>query len=196
LASAIHANYSVDVRGGQSPFVVTGPGSAASAPLRNGPGPGLVIAFTARVGICDPLSTYGVEIHRPVVPECFGEGTLQNNQTRPTLSPGETIRFVIRLQAACHGRYAGRVFYFSIEPSSEPADEENLINEMSDRLVKTALHLPPPGITVGYFTVNIPDTGAHDNASEISPRFKSRSGQLTSQRVRELHAAIFKGRKP
>jgi hypothetical protein len=196
VASAIHASYRVDLRGGESPFVVTGPGSAARVPLRHGPGPGLVIAFTARVGIRGPLSTYGVEIHRPVVPECFGEGALQNNQTSPTLSPGATTSFVIRLQAACHGRYTGRVFYLSIKPGSEAADEENLINEMSARLVKPALHLPPPGITVGYFTVNIPDTGAHDNASEISPRFTSRSGQLTPPRVREPHAAIVKGRKP
>jgi hypothetical protein len=169
VATAIHASYAIDVRGGESPFVVTGPGSAASAPLSRGPGPGLVIAFTARVGIRGPLSTYGVEIHRPVVPECFGEGALQSNQTSPTLAAGQMTRFVIRLQPACHGRYSGRVFYFSIKPSSDPAGEENLINGMSARLVKTTLHLPPPGITVGYFTVDIPFTGAHDSASEVRP---------------------------
>jgi hypothetical protein len=170
VASPIHASYSTDVSGGQPPDVVTGPGSSASAPARQGHGPGLVIAFTARVGIRGPVSTYGVEIHRPVVPECFGEGTLQANTTSPTLSPGQRTGFVIRLQAACHGRYSGRVFYFSIKPNSEPAGEERLINEMSARLVKPALHLPPPGVTVGYFTVEIPFTGARDGPAEVSPR--------------------------
>ena len=169
VATTIHASYHADVRGGESPLVVTGPSSAASAPLRHGPGPGLVITFTARVAIRGPLSTYDVEIHRPVVPECFGEGRLQSNQTSPTLSAGETTQFIIRLQAACHGRYSGRVFYFSIKPSFEPAGEENLISEMSANLVKPALHLPPTGITIGYFTVNIPFTGAHDGPTEVSP---------------------------
>jgi hypothetical protein len=169
VASRVHASYRTDVRGGESPFVVTGPSSAASAPMRHGTGPGLVVTFTARVAIRGPLSTYGVEIHRPVVPECFGEGTLQNNEASPTLPAGARTRFIIRLQAACHGRYSGRVFYFQVKPSSEPAAEENLISEMSARLVKSALHLPPPGVTVGYFTVDIPDTGAHDSPNERSP---------------------------
>jgi hypothetical protein len=182
VASPIHASYRTDVRGGQPPDVVTGPGSSASAPARQGQGPGLVIAFTARVGIRGPVSTYGVEIHRPVVPECFGEGTLQANTTSPTLSPGRRTGFVIRLQAACHGRYSGRVFYFSIKPNSEPAGEERLISEMSARLVKPALHLPPPGVTVGYFTVEIPFTGAHDSPAEVAPRVTSRSPQLGRRR--------------
>jgi len=130
------------------------------------------------------VSTYGVEIHRPVVPECFGEGTLQANTTSPTLSPGGTTQFVIRLQAACHGRYSGRVFYFAIKPNPQPAGEERLITEISARLVKPALHLPPPGVTVGNFTVDIPDTGAHDSPSEVSPRvtFTSRRAQLARRR--------------
>jgi hypothetical protein len=169
VSTPIHARYRTNVHGGQSPFVTTGPFSAAAAPLGRGPGPGLVIAFRARVAIHGPLSTYGVEIHRPVVRGCFGEGTLQSNQTSPTLAAGQMTRFVIRLQAACHGRYSGRVFYLSINPSSEPAGEESLINEMSASLVKPTLHLPPPGITVGYFTVDIPFTGAHDSVSEVRP---------------------------
>lgn len=182
VASPIHASYRTNARGGQPPDVVTGLGSSAAAPARQGPGPGLVITFTARVGIRGPVSTYGVEIHRPVVPECFGEGTLQANTTSPTLPPGQRTRFVIRLQAACHGRYSGRVFYFAIKPDSEPDGEERLINEMSARLVKPALHLPPPGVTVGYFTVEIPYTGAHDGPSEVSPRVTSWSARLARHR--------------
>jgi hypothetical protein len=173
VASPIHASYATNVRGGQSPFVVTGPGSAASAPLRPRPGPGLVVMFEAREGIRGPLATYGVEIHRPVVPECFGGGALLTNQTSPTLAAGQTTRFIIRLQAACHGLYRGRVFYLQISPSSEPAAEERLLNEISASLVKSSLHLPPPGLTVGYFTVEIPDTGAHDEPTEVSPALRS-----------------------
>jgi hypothetical protein len=169
LAAPVHAIYTRHLRGGESPFVVTGPGSAASAPLGRGPGAGLVVSFNARLAIRGPLATYGVEIHRPVVPECFGQSTLQSNQASPTLAAGERTSFLIRLQAACHGLYRGRVFYFSIKPNSEPAAEENLINEMSANLVKPALNLPPPGVTVGYFTLDIPNTGAHNTPGESSP---------------------------
>jgi len=179
VAAPVHANFTQRLLAGESPFVVTGPGSAAAAPLgaplgRGGirtdrPGPGLVITFRARVAISGPLATYGVEIHRPVVPGCFGQSTLQSNQTSPTLAAGEGTGFRIRLQAACHGLYRGRVFYLSVKPSSEPAGEENLITEMSAHLVKPSLNLPPPGVTVGYFAVEIPDTGAHDGPGEASP---------------------------
>jgi hypothetical protein len=174
VATTIDAMYRRNVHGGESPFVVTGPGSAAAAPMRRGPGPGLVITFKARAPVRGPISTYGVEIHRPVVPECFGQDRLQTNQTSPTLSAGQTTRFIIRLQAACHGRYNGRVFYLSINPSSEPAGEERLVNEMSANLVMPALHPAPPGVTVGYFTANIPFTGAHDGPTEVSPTIRTR----------------------
>jgi hypothetical protein len=182
VATPIQATYSTHARGGASPMVQTSPNSAAAAPLRHGPGPGLVITFTARVAIRGPLATYGVEIRRPVVPECFGGSVLQSNQTSPTLVAGQSTRFVVRLQAACHGFYSGRVFYISIEPSSEPAGEESLINEMSANLVEPWRHLPPPGVTAGRFTVDIPNTGAHDAPGEASPSLVCRRCEAIRRR--------------
>jgi hypothetical protein len=183
VATPIQATYSTHVRGGESPMVQTSPNSAAAAPLPHGPGAGLVITFTARVTIRGPLATYGVEIHRPIVPECFGGSLLQSNQTSPTLAAGQSTRFVIRLQGACHGLYNGRVFYLSIKPSAEPAGEESLINEISANLVEPSRHLPPPGITVGHFTVDIPDTGAHDAPGEAPPVWCRRCEAIRRTRV-------------
>lgn len=168
LATTIHVSYGRRVAGGEPPLTVTGPHSAGSAPLRERPGPAIIITFAARVGVSGPLSTYAAEIQRPVAPGCFGGSTLLSQGTSPTLSAGQTTRIIIPLGAACHGRYRGRVFYFSIEPSSEPGGEERLLNRISLGLIP-GLHQPRPGITVGRFNIDIPSSATDDQHPEPTP---------------------------
>jgi hypothetical protein len=159
LASPVHVSYGRHVSGGEPPFVRTGPNRAASAPPMTGPGPAITLTFTARVGVGGPLSTYAAEVERPVVKGCFGGDALVSQGASPTISKGQRTRIIIPLGAACHGRYSGRVFYFAIKPSAEPAGEERLLTGVSARLIPV-LHRPPPGITVGRFTITIPSSGA------------------------------------
>jgi hypothetical protein len=167
LAAPVGVTYSRHASGGQSPFVLTGPRSASASPT-TGAGPALIVTFTARVGTPDPLSAYAVEIHRPVVPDCFGAGALVSQEASHTIAAGQSVRILLPLQAACHGRYSGRVFYMALQAGLEQGGEERLLGRMSRRLMGLPRSTDREELefTVGHFEIDIP-AGGHDSPTEL-----------------------------
>jgi hypothetical protein len=178
LATPVHVTYERHVVGGQAPLVLTGTHSAASAPT-SASGPALVISFAARVGTPVPLSAYAAEIHRPVVPGCFGGDALVSQEPVHTIVPGHTTRIVVPLQPACHGRYSGRVFYFALDNSLEAGGEERLASRIASRMMGLSGDRASgeQELTVGRFDVEVQGAG-HDPPAELRQIQQRTSGEL------------------
>jgi hypothetical protein len=168
VAAAVHARYGLHVAGGVATMTATSASSSSVGFQRKHAGPAIVVTFTARAAVSGPLTTYGVELRRPVVKGCFGGPVLDTQQPSPTLAAGSRVKIVVQLQAICHGPYRGRVYFLSLPESDEANGEERIITEMTGNLI-ALMHRPRPGVTVGEFELHVPVNHNIDPATEPSP---------------------------